>query len=412
MPSIGIIGAGVAGLHLGLYLQRQGIEATLYTEQSPDEMRAGRLLNTVALQAAALTRDRELGVEHWSQPEHLTGILHLHVAVESPIVVRGSLAEPLLFVDMRMYLPRLLEDFAARGGEVVQRALDPDGVARLAAAHDLIVVATGRAGLADMFPRDPARSPYTAPQRRLWAGLVRGVTPSGRSELPYHLVPGHGEILEIDYLTAGGMASVVFMEATPGGAFEPVARMRYDDDPAGFEQALLALLQEHAVLTRDRIDPRAFRVTRSLDQLSGAVTPIVRRGYASLGQGHMALALGDVHATNDPLTGQGANMAVRAAWVLGEALVACARDGGALDEAFCVDVEQRIWESIRPAVEWTNAFLQPPPEHVVSLLVEAAQNQALADTFVDNFNYPERQWAALSSPAATDAFLASFEKWV
>lgn len=384
----------------------------MYTERSPDEVRAGRLLNTVALQAAALARDRELGVEHWRQPEHRTKRLHLHVAAASPIELRGALEEPLLFIDMRLYLPRLLEDFVARGGQVVQRALDPDGVAGLAAKHDLVVVATGRAGLADMFPRVPARSPYTAPQRRLWAGLIRGMALLEEREVPYHLVPGHGEILEMRFLTAAGLVPGLLLEAVPGGAFEPITHMRYEDDPAGFERALLALLQEHAALTRDRIDTGAFGVTRALDQLSGAVTPIVRRGYVSLGEGHGVLALGDVHATNDPVTGQGANMAVRAAWVLGEALVARVRDGGALDEGFCVDVEQRIWESIRPAVDWTNAFLQPPPPHVVSLLVQAADNQELADTFVDNFNYPERQWAVLSSPAATDAFVASFEKWV
>ena len=45
---IGIVGAGIAGLHLALYLQKHGVDATLITDRAPDEYRGIRLLNTVA----------------------------------------------------------------------------------------------------------------------------------------------------------------------------------------------------------------------------------------------------------------------------------------------------------------------------------------------------------------------------
>ena len=31
--SIGIVGAGIAGLHLGLYLQKHGVDATIITDR-------------------------------------------------------------------------------------------------------------------------------------------------------------------------------------------------------------------------------------------------------------------------------------------------------------------------------------------------------------------------------------------
>lgn len=45
MTNIGIIGTGIAGLHLGLFLQQRDIEATLYADRTPDQLRNGRLMN-------------------------------------------------------------------------------------------------------------------------------------------------------------------------------------------------------------------------------------------------------------------------------------------------------------------------------------------------------------------------------
>jgi 2-polyprenyl-6-methoxyphenol hydroxylase-like FAD-dependent oxidoreductase len=39
MERIGIVGAGVAGLHLALYLQQHGVPARLYAERTPAAQR-------------------------------------------------------------------------------------------------------------------------------------------------------------------------------------------------------------------------------------------------------------------------------------------------------------------------------------------------------------------------------------
>jgi 2-polyprenyl-6-methoxyphenol hydroxylase-like FAD-dependent oxidoreductase len=120
------------------------------------------------------------------------------------------------------------------------------------------------------------------------------------------------------------------------------------------------------------------------------------------------MAVGDAYITHDPLAGQGGNAASRSAWSLGELVVAHARAGGSFDEAFCVAAEAHLWEDERPVTEWSNAFLQPPPPHTIGLFVAAAQNQAIANAFADNFSEPKKQWALLSSADATAAFIASF----
>ena len=76
-----------------------------------------------------------------------------------------------------------------------------------------------------------------------------------------------------------------------------------------------------------------------------------------------------------------------------------------LDETFCRDTEQRLWQAGRAATEWTNMALQPPPAHVMELFAAAVQNKALADELTDNFNAPERNRKIFGDPESASAFL-------
>ncbi|MDF0580370.1 hypothetical protein P0R28_12645 [Bradyrhizobium yuanmingense] len=67
--SIGILGAGIGGLHLALYLQKQGIMATVLTDRAPEQYAATRLMNTVAHHSVTIAREDELGVNHWDDPQ-------------------------------------------------------------------------------------------------------------------------------------------------------------------------------------------------------------------------------------------------------------------------------------------------------------------------------------------------------
>jgi hypothetical protein len=407
MNGIGIVGSGIAALQLGLYLQQHGIPTKIYSDRTPKQIRAGRLPNSVARFEHTRDRDRQLGVDHWDSPDLGIYCVHFFLGNDPPLVFRGDLQQPGCFVDMRIYLSRLLEDFAARGGRVEVGALNAADVARLTAGHDLMVVASGRGSLAEMFPRLPERSPYTQPQRRLMSGLFRGVTMTEPLGVSFNISPGHGEVFQAPFYSFAGRVSSIFVEAIPGGALEPITKLRYDDDPSAFETALFELLREHAPRVYARIDRAEFGLTGPLDLLQGAITPTVRRGYARLENGRHALAIGDVHVLNDPILGQGANAASHAAWVAGEAIAEVARRDGPFEEAFCRTVEERIWTYARPVTEWTNAALHPPAPHVIEVFEAAAESKAIADEVIDNFNAPDRNWAIFESPERASAFLRS-----
>jgi 2-polyprenyl-6-methoxyphenol hydroxylase-like FAD-dependent oxidoreductase len=114
--------------------------------------------------------------------------------------------------------------------------------------------------------------------------------------------------------------------------------------------------------------------------------------------------VGDAWVVNDPVTGQGANLGSHSAFVLADEIIA----GPPYDEAFCRRAEARMWEFAQPVTEWTNAFLQPPPPHALAVLGAASRDQRVADAFVDNFNDPVAQWAALRTPEGAAAWLAGF----
>jgi len=401
MTNIGIIGAGVAGLHLGLFLRQHGIQATIYTEKSATEQFGSRLPALVGRVGHTRDRERQLGINHWDQANNELSQLRISVQGEQTLAFTGNVARPLIAVDMRIYFGRLLEDFAARGGQVVVADMGVADVERVSANHDLMVVATGRGGLSGLFPRIPEHSPFTSPPRMICTGLFRGISYADPLGATFTFVPGQGEIFEFPIYSFEPRATGLGFEAIPGGAFEVLTQLRYEDNPRHFERTALKLLYQYAPAIYQRVDPGQFGLTRPLDLLQGGITPTVRRGYARLGSDKWALALGDMHVINDPITGQGANTASKMAWMLGEAI----RDGASFDETFCKRMEQAAWAYAGPIAAWSNAMLRAPQPHMIELLVAASQHQSIADTFANFFEQPVEAWKIMSSPERTTELL-------
>jgi hypothetical protein len=398
--SIGIVGAGISGLHLALRLQAAGVETTLYASRSAQEMRESRLPNTVARFWSARSRERELGVDHWPDWEWR----HVHFSVAgTPLAFTGRCAQPPSSIDFRIYLPALLEDYEARGGDVVVAPVSAESIDDWSHRHELMVLAAGGRDAAGLLPRDAARSPFDTPQRRLCAGVFRGLAPADPIGLTYVVVPGIGEIFGMPFLTLEGPLHNLLIEAVPGGPLEPLTTISYDDDPAAFDEAIVAALDEFAAPLAQRVQRSEFGLTRSLDLLQGAITPTVREPYIALSSGRWLIGVGDAWVINDPIVGQGANLGARAAWILADAIL----EEQVYDELFCRTAARRMWEAAEPVTNFTNAFLTPPPPHVLELLGAASQDQSIADELVHGFERPDLMWRRIATPQRTAALLAA-----
>lgn len=399
MPDIGIVGAGISGLQLALRLQQLGVTTTLYAERGAEELAAGPPPNLAVRFEHTRARERELGVAPWDSPEYGMAGATFSAHGEPKLGFWGRLRSPGSAVDFRVYLPHLMAEYENRGGVVEIGPPDEETVATLANRHELMVVASGRRSVTGLFPRDPDRSPYTEPQRVITAGLYRGIGQDPRAGLHFRLIPEVGEIFSIRMLTTEGPVAGVNIEAIPGGPLAHLAELPVEE----LNQAVLAAFTEYVPGLRERIDEREFGLARPNDLLRGAITPTVRTGWAALPDNRYAVAVGDAWVLNDPVAGQGANLASHSAFVLAEEITA----GGPFDEAFCRKAERRMWEFARPVTEWTNAFLQPPPQHAVQILAAASADERVADGFVENFNDPVVQWNALGTPEGAEAWLRS-----
>ena len=400
MKRIGIIGAGISGLHLGLWLREYGIDTTIYTEKTSDQLLAGPLRNIVIRNACTRERERALRVNHWDDSAPDLGELSVTVA-GTPITFAGTLAPPSNVVDMRIYCARLLDDLSERGGRIVIGTLASTDLEELSNRHDLMVIASGRGNLSNLFERMPEHSPNTEPQRLVIAGFYRGVRP--RDPLGFEVVisRGHGEILVFPLFSFESGLTGIGIEAIPGGAFSSLAEVKYASDPRRFEQRVLDILRDHAPSVFERVDVDEFAVARPQDVGYVAITPAFHRGYRCLANGRHVVALGDAHVVMDPITGQGANKAAHAAQTLADAI----RDAGNCDESFCRDIEEMMCRHALPVSDACNARLKPPPPHVLRLMGAAARHRELADLYGFGFNHPDRYWEIVSSEARTDALV-------
>ncbi len=402
MHTIGIVGAGIAGLHLALYLQQRGIRATIITDREPDAYRNSRLLNTVAHHNTTLERETELGVNHWTEmKDHYHYHDHWLNIPETPLQFSGHFKKPSRAVDYRIYLPTLMNDFTERGGTIEYRRIEEDDIQPLVDRFDLLVVAVGKGPLGALFEHDPSECPFQQPQRRLSVGLYAGVAHPNPMNVTLSLTPGAGELIVIPTITFDGIGTALLFENVPGGPLEPTVTTKYDDDPAAFRQVILDALERYHPSVYDRVDTARFDLCQPMDSMQGGVVPTVRKTCVEFDNGKFAVAVGDVHVTVDPVNGQGANIASWSAFKLGEEIVRAP----VLDRRFVERVDLARKDRCLAAARWTNLMMPPPSEEIQMLLGAMSQNKALCDEFTENFNWPERQWDNLGSPARIRAWI-------
>lgn len=400
---VGIIGAGTAGLQLGLYLLDSGVEATIFTDRRPEEYAGMRLLNTVAHHHVTVEREDKLGVNHW--PDYGYFGHHYYIGTPEPLRFYGKLAAPSRAVDYRIYQPALMEDFIEQGGTIKYGQIAHEDLDDIADQFDLLVVCTGKGPFGQMFTHEAAYSPFDRPQRALCVGLFNGIREPETRSVTMYFSPGHGEMIEIPTLSFNGMVNALVIENHIGGDLEILAKTKYDDDPKAFITLLLEKLKKHYPTCYERIDINEFDLANGpLDILQGGVTPTVRNSYAKMPNGKIAVALGDVQAVVDPVLGQGANVASFAAIILGEEIVA----NDILDERFMEKVDARRRDRVLSATRWTNYMLSSLgtlDPNLLQFIGAISQDPKLADEFTENFNFPEKQWDCFSSPDRVKAWV-------
>lgn len=405
MTSIGIVGAGVAGLHLGLHLLQQNLDVTIYTNRTAEEVGNGRILNSVAHMSATIDIERELGIADWPGTDAEYSWHYHYNGWGDERRFSGAFEKPARILDYRIYLPRLMQEFQTRGGRLEIRDLSVADIEQLTEVFDLVVVSTGKGEIGALFPRREDKSPYTSPQRKLAVGFWKGVAPRDPRGVEISVAPPAGELLVLPMWSFSGGVHALLFESVPGGPQEALTDQRYEEDPAGYRELTLRMLREFHPSVYERVDEAAFELQNGAkDILQGAVTPVLREDYVPLPNGRFLLALGDVHMTVDPVQAQGANSATYSAKVVANTIA----EDKVFDERFMRKVARRRAERLEASTDWVNTMIQNPPAPQIPELFSAmVHDPALANRFTENFNYPIRQIDLLATAERVAAAIAA-----
>jgi flavin reductase (DIM6/NTAB) family NADH-FMN oxidoreductase RutF len=405
---IAIVGAGQSGLQLAHGLLSAGYEVSLFSDQSAAEISKGRVRSSQCMFDSALEIERDLKLNDWEeQCPKVEGI-----SFTVPDGIGGTsidwaarLDNFAQSVDQRLKIPRWLAQFQSRGGQLHIKAASPEDLAACARTHELVIVASGKGALGQLFERDPTRSPFSQAQRALALTYVTDMQPRvPYSAVCFNLIPNVGEYFVFPALTTSGPCEIMVFEGVRGG---PMDCWSEDLTPAEHLARSKELLE--TFLPWEAARCRHIELTDDNGILSGCVIPTVRTPVANVA-GFPILGMADAVVLNDPITGQGSNNAARCAEIYLEAILE--RGNAPADAEWMQQTFDRYWTGYAKWVtEWTNLLLKPPA-HVLRLLDCAGKNPAIASAFVNGFDDPRTLFPWFMEPAEADKFIQQEAKTV
>jgi len=297
-------------------LRQAGHEITLYTDRSASHwLDESRPTGAASRFEITLGYERELGLGHWESLAPKNNGIHLTFCPSlgnRMVTLNGRFSSYFQTIDLRLQSHRWMVDLEAAGGRIVIEKLDIDRLDAIAAQHDLVLVASGRGPLAELFPRNPRRSVYTAPQRKLTMMIVTGAG-AGACDGPafeavkIHLLAQHGEVFWMPYYHKDhGLTVVMLFEAKAGSQMD-----RFDGCRSGAEVVEMAKTVLAELIPWDHQWARNMELADRNGWLMGSVQPTIREPFGRLPSGRVVMPIGDTAMSLDPIGGQGANLGAK-----------------------------------------------------------------------------------------------------
>jgi hypothetical protein len=385
---IAIIGAGQSGLQLGIGLLSHNFSVSLFSNRSAEEILAGKILSSQVMMHSAIECEKLLGLDYWDGiapvNQSVTLSLLLPDNLQRVFQWQGKTSKPFHSVDQRLKFSKWIDGFKEMGGNLYVQDVKPKSLNAISDEHELTIIATGKGELSALFPRDPERSCFDKPQRRLFCIYLKNVKPSEDPRgVRAVLLPGIGEYFTTPGLTLNNQeCEMVLIEGindSPFDCWQDIA------DINQHAEKLISLLKQFIPWEYER-----FIDAEPTDQqaaLVGAYTPTVRSPCFKLENNKYVFGMGDTLVLNDPIAGQGANNAAKAAYIYMQSIIN--RGDLPFDSGWMHETFDDFWYKYgKWSTNLSNLLLLPPPPHVVNLLSEAANSQLLANRLADAFNNP------------------------
>lgn len=416
MTKAAIIGAGQAGTLAAVGLMNAGYDVTLYSDRTADS-----ILNETAPTGTAyifgdtVAVERKHGVETFEDVALPADGIHLFFnpkVGQELVAIDGELKEHTGYaVDVRLKSATRMAQLEDGGAQVIIEHVTRERLDEIAAEHDVTLVATGKADLANMFERDPARSVYDEPQRYLGMLIVKNVATDGTG-FP-HRMPGFTPVCFNFYGDVGEFFWVPFYHKTQGKCWNLVFEAKpgtpldiYRDVSSGEE-----MLEKGREIIREYV-PWDWETMKDMDLiddddhpwLRGAFPPSVRKPVAHTESGHAVWAVGDTSYAFDPIGGQGAGCGARQAGYYVDAIVE--RGEGPFDEEFMEQTYEAFhaWHG-GPAYNFNNVLLEPLDATGRLVLTSAFGDAGVSERFFQGFNRPWELYPMLTDRGQARAYV-------
>ena len=405
MRKFTIVGGGQSGLMVAIGLLKAGHKVRVVQNRTAEEIEKGKVLSSQCMFSNAVQHERDLGLDFWSDTcPPVQGINFIVPHPEQPgakaIDWAGRLDRDAYAVDQRVKMPRWLAEFQRLGGQLVIRDAGIADLETWTREDDLVIVASGKGEIAQMFARDATRSAYDKPMRALALTYVTGMTPrQPHSAVEFNLIPGVGEYFVFPALTTTGPCEIMVFEGIPGGPMDGWADVK---TPEAHLAKSLEILRSFLPWEYERSKDCALTDDNGI--LAGRFAPTIRHPVGTLPSGRKVLGLGDAVCLNDPITGQGSNNAAKAAAIYLDAILA--HGDRPFDAAFMQATFERFWDYAQWVVRWTNMLLVPPPPFVLEIMGTACAVPQLAQRMANAFDDPRDFFPWFADPAAAGAYLA------
>lgn len=383
-----VIGAGIAGATAALGLVKAGFDVTLFSDRDRRALRDDVPPTGVAiLFGASREWDARIAPDRYGLA-NTTGISVRLYSSEDGVRQRVLEFNPEFgyeaqAVDVRLRADDRIGEFLDLGGRFAVESVNPDRLDQIAADHDLVLVATGKGGLSDLFEVDRERTHYDRPQRRLLQVTLAAEpgfdltyrTRSDAAENLFNLDAQNGEAWFGPFQHKDDGATWSFLGfAKPDGLWaERFARVK---DAQSARDTVVDLYRDFFPEDAPEIE-KLHVIDDPKSWLSGAVTPTVRRAVGRTSSGRPVLAIGDTAIAVDPVAGQGAQNALVQ---VVELVAAAAAHQGPFDEEFLDREWERHWQRRgRATVEVTRLYLGDPDyaDHLELSFPAAAESPAV-----------------------------------
>ena len=402
MHSLLIIGAGQAGLQLGIGLLQKGYKVTLVSDKRAIDYLNGPILSTQGLFNIALENERDLHLNFYESACPKNTTINFKILLpHQPISFQGKVQSFFQAVDQRLKFSRWLDHFVTLGGDLLIKKITLPELESLAPKYDLTLIASGKGELGKLFKRNETESIYDRPQRILAAQYLQGMQPMQPYGMRATIIPGVGEYFTMSGLTLSGYCEMLLFEGISDGEFDCWQNVRTAEEQLAQSRLLL---EKYVPADAERY--KSATLTDDKAVLRGSYTPVVRHPIAHLpNSGQAVLGIGDAVVLNDPVAGQGANNASKAANIYLNGII---EHGSApFGEDWMQMVFDRYWYYAKAATQLSNMLLEPMPAHIVTLLSAAMNNQAIANKLANGFRDPTTLFPWILDIASTNDIITS-----